>query len=213
MPKIHELLANLQTKLPILSAMDANTIDGLDTYLKLLTKWNKAINLTGIKDPVAIFNELIVDSFYLAEFLATLPLDLEPICYDLGAGAGLPGIPLRLIWTHGTYTLIEIRDKRAIFLAQVLAHLKLKNTFVYRGALQDYFAKQKVAPDLIISRAFWPWPKLGAFLEPRLNNGLWIVLTKEPKPQDNLPNWELVARQSYQVAKSERFFWALHKKS
>ena len=206
-------LPSLNALLPRGVQLDEQSLAKLKIYLTFLTKWNKAINLTGPKDADRIFNELILDSFYLAQFLQTLPLAENPKCYDLGAGAGLPGIPLRLVWSMGSYTLIEIKTKRALFLAQVLANLKLLNTFYYQGSFQDYFKSKNKSADLIVSRAFWPWPKLASHIEPILApKGIWIILTKNPYAEASLAKLELIASQSYQLANSTRFFWALKAK-
>ena len=45
-----------------------------------------------------------------------MPLPESPETWDLGAGAGIPGIPLRLVWDSGTFTLVEVREKRVLFL-------------------------------------------------------------------------------------------------
>lgn len=103
-----------------------------------------------------------------------------PQIWDLGAGAGLPGIPLRIFWSYGDYHLIESREKRCLFLSTVLAKLSLPCTHVYRGRAEN-FIKDKTA-QLIISRAFMPYEKMLNFVAPHIQsvNGKIIFLTLKP---------------------------------
>lgn len=96
-------------------------LPGLAEYLQLLCRWNKAMNLVGAHHWRDAMQRLVADSFHLATFLDGLPLPEDPLCWDLGSGAGLPAIPLRMAWQRGTCWLVEAREKRALFLSTVLA--------------------------------------------------------------------------------------------
>ena len=121
----------------------------LGRYVDMLAAWNRAMNLTGGRDGADILEHLVPDSFELAAFLSSGPLadaaDAAgpdgPRVLDLGAGAGLPGIPLRMVWERGEYTLVEAREKRALFLANALAALDLARTTVWRGPAEALFAR------------------------------------------------------------------------
>ena len=78
-------------------------LEPLAEYLEMLCQWNKAMNLVGPHTWQDIFGRLAVDSFHLADFLNKLDLPEAPLCWDLGAGAGLPGIPLRMVWRRGAH--------------------------------------------------------------------------------------------------------------
>lgn len=194
---------------------DKAALDGLSLYLDQLVAWNRVINLSAFESREKIFSELIVDSFYLAHFLGGLfPADAMPFSADLGAGAGLPGIPLRLLWKAGSYTMVEAREKRALFLTNALSRLKLERTNVFRGAAEKFFKIHDALkkPDCIISRAFMPWPKLASFCEAHLENtGFLIVMAKQKAPE-NLGKWRLFQDYSYPVNDKMRYFWALEKK-
>ncbi|HDQ40421.1 MAG TPA: 16S rRNA (guanine(527)-N(7))-methyltransferase RsmG [Desulfonatronum sp.] len=131
---------------------------GLDRYLQMLLKWNKRVNLVGPGSWQTILADLVADSWQLADYLETLPLPEAPRTADLGAGAGLPGIPLRLFWTAGDYHLVEIRQKRSAFLLQAVSALGLQRTFVRLQRAEQ--ALPALAPvELCLSRAFMPWPR------------------------------------------------------
>jgi len=182
--------------------------NSLAAYLGLLEKWNRSTNLVGPRQWREMFSTLVLDSFYLAGFLEGLGLPEAPLCLDLGAGAGLPGIPLRALWQRGTYHLVEVREKRAAFLRVCLGTLKLPGTFVFAGRAQD--AAQKLgAADLVLSRAFLPWPELLPLARPMLApGGTLVILANEPPP--DLPgDWRLAAEQTYEAAGKPRYFWGL----
>lgn len=195
---------------------DQTSLDGLSAYLDQLVAWNRVINLSAFESREKIMSELIVDSFYLADFLGRLfPGDAMPLTADLGAGAGLPGIPLRLLWKAGSYTMVEAREKRALFLTNVLSRLKLERVNVFRGTVEKFFAIQDAIkkPDCIISRAFMPWPKLGSLCGPHLEQtGLLVVMSSQKAPS-HLGSWQLFQDYSYPVAGKNRYLWALRKKA
>lgn len=186
---------------------------GLAAYLDLLMKWNTVMNLVGTSSWQNTARTLVVDSFHLAAFMPCLPLPENPACWDLGAGAGLPGIPLRLLWQAGEYTMVEIREKRALFLRTALAALKVPRTRTVRARAQDFFRTAPPA-NCILSRAFMPWPELLSLVAPHLAaGGLVLLLTLEDIPEENAATrgWAVCAREHYQVAGKDRYFVALER--
>ncbi|MBD5646874.1 MAG: 16S rRNA (guanine(527)-N(7))-methyltransferase RsmG [Desulfovibrio sp.] len=201
----------LEVAAPLLEALSGR----LDRYLHMLLAWNRAINLTGGRTRADILVRLIPDSFELAAFLESAPLAQIPAMtgaprvWDLGAGAGLPGIPLRMVWDRGDYTLVEPREKRALFLANALAQLDLPRTTVFRGTAEALFAHEPHGADIILSRAFMPWEKLLPFCEPGLApGGLVIIFALEAGGEIPAP-WRLCAEWAYSVGENRRWFWAL----
>jgi len=191
----------------------------LAIYLDQLMKWNKKMNLVGPTNWRTVFNTLVVDSLYLADFLTGLKLTDTPLSLDLGAGAGLPGIPLRAIWQTGDYWLVEVREKRALFMSSILGKIDLPGTNVFRGKAEDALTRlaesgNHATADLILSRAFMPWRKLLDFTYPMLReNGTLVILANTPPPdQSELPStWQLADIASYPVGKTERFFWSIRR--
>lgn len=189
-----------------------DALAGLNAYLELLLKWNKVMNLVGPQTWTELLDTLVLDSFYLAGFLDSLELPESPLAWDFGAGAGLPGIPLRMLWTRGDYHLVEAREKRALFLQTVLAACKLERTTVFRGLAQD-FMKQSGPADLVVSRAFMPWEKLLLMVRDYIApGGLVIILALTPPPL--LPfGWRLKKSMEYMLPQDKpgqpHYFWAL----
>ena len=189
-------------------ALSPSAADGLAIYLSLLLKWNQAMNLVGPSDPAVILEDLVADSLHLAAFLEELPLPEEPEAWDLGSGAGLPGIPLRLIWQKGAYTLVESRDKRSAFLQTVLAVCPLPGVRVYRGRAEEFAAGRGLA-DLVVSRAFMPWEPVLSLVSGRIApQGICLFLASAPAPPPPA-GWVLLAQRAYPAgAEGRRYFWA-----
>jgi 16S rRNA (guanine527-N7)-methyltransferase len=192
----------------------------LAVYLDQLVKWNKKMNLVGPSDWRTVFDRLVVDSLFLADFLGGLNLPDRPLCLDFGAGAGLPGIPLRVLWRRGDYWLVEVREKRATFMKSALGRLKLPATSVFLGKAEEALDRlsrsgHQATADLILSRAFMPWQKLLDFIHPMLRNkagriGTAIILANDPPPDESaVPDgWRLGDVASYPAAGGERYFWS-----
>ena len=185
----------------VLSAEEARL---LTVYLGLLVKWNSRMNLVGPATWTEILEILIQDSWHLADLLQTLtPQPGQTL--DLGAGAGLPGIPLRVFWPSGDYYLVEPRQKRAIFMEQASAHMKLPRTKVICGRMEALPAARRQA-DLIVSRAFMPWKKLLAevrgYLAPQ---GRVLVMSNETS-DESVEGYALEQVLDYTVAGKKRFF-------
>jgi 16S rRNA (guanine527-N7)-methyltransferase len=196
----------------------------LSQYLTLLLKWSRAMNLVGRATWPEVFRDLTADSLHLAEFLATLALPKAPLTLDLGAGAGLPGIPLRVLWPVGDYVLVELREKRAVFLRQAVAELQLAGGLP--GVRVVHGRAEAVAPelkllglrpraDLIVSRAFMPWPKLLPLATELLSEqGRLVVLSNEPAPSaealaETGAGFVVEASQDYPAGGKTRYFWSL----
>lgn len=182
---------------------------GLSRYLGLLLRWNQRMNLVGPGDWRTILTNLVADSWLLADFLETLPLPQAPKTVDLGAGAGLPGLPLRLFWPQGSYHLVEIRRKRTAFLLQAVSAMGLSRTWVRPQRVEQ--ALPALIPfDLCLSRAFMPWPGLLDLLRPWVHpKGLVVLMANQPPPATLTPGWSLQTLRKYPAGGKNRYFWSL----
>ncbi|MFP4213813.1 MAG: 16S rRNA (guanine(527)-N(7))-methyltransferase RsmG [Desulfohalobiaceae bacterium] len=185
-------------------------LDSLSLYLNSLLEWNRRFNLVGLKDWKGILHELILDSLYLARLLPDLKLEESGLYLDIGAGAGLPGIPLRIYWSQGTYILLEPRHKRAAFLQHMLSRLSLGSTRVKTCRLQELQPETHQA-DLILSRGFSQWQEFLCLIQPFLQpQGLALVFSSRPwRPEDQAPaGWKLCQEEEYTLLTSaRRYFW------
>jgi 16S rRNA (guanine527-N7)-methyltransferase len=187
-------------------------IDALTTYVNLVLKWNRHMNLVGPRDWKRIVHELIVDSLYLAKFLPSLNIQLNDQILDIGSGAGIPGIPLRILWKTGQYVMIEPNEKRAVFLRVVLSHLRLDNTSVEAVHLQDLFPEHFTAT-LILSRGFLKWQDFLKSVRPLLQpQGSVLIFSNHPWEEHSdktcPENWALTDQKMYTLVTNQiRYFW------
>ncbi|MCR4666460.1 MAG: 16S rRNA (guanine(527)-N(7))-methyltransferase RsmG [Desulfovibrio sp.] len=189
---------------------DEPVIKKLASHLDLLLKWNRAMNLTGLKSLEEIVRDLVLDSFHLAAFLKTLPLPQNPCTYDLGAGSGFPGIPLRTLWQDGTYHLVERGAKRAIFLRTVLASISLPKTHVQEESVELIIRKAAGSADLLVAKAFMPWKKLLEMAGPLLADNGHIVLMLAEDIEEQIPRpFKPFATHSYSVRGKKRILRSL----
>lgn len=189
--------------------LDPAQARGLAVYLGELFKWNRKMNLVGAGGWRRAMAELVADSWRLADFLNKLDLPAEPLSLDIGAGAGLPGVPLRLFWRAGEYVMVEPRQKRAAFLNFILSRLDLPETRVVNSRAEDLGPEFKNA-DLVLGRAVRPWPEFlrmcGGLLAP---GGRCVVFAGAPAPGGDVPpGFSLGPTASYEAAGKKRYFWS-----
>lgn len=141
-------------------ALDAATADRLLDYLGLLVRWNRAYNLTAVRDPEAMVTRHLLDS------LAVLPhLPSCPRLLDIGSGPGIPGMLLAACRPDTEVTLVDSNLKMTRFAATARRELGLANVSVRRERVEQLDAE--AAFDCIISRAFASladFVRLGALL-------------------------------------------------
>ncbi len=121
-------------------------------YLALLMKWNKAYNLTAIRDPQEMVSRQLLDS------LSILPLVRGKQILDVGTGAGLPGIPLAVCMPDASFTLLDSNGKKTRFVQQAKMELGLDNVEIYQGRVESFEATNSF--DTITTRAFAALPKI-----------------------------------------------------
>jgi 16S rRNA (guanine527-N7)-methyltransferase len=120
--------------------------------LSLISKWNKAYNLTAIVDPKKMVTHHLLDS------LAIQPYIQGHLILDVGTGAGLPGIPLAIANPNKRFVLLDSLQKRITFLQQVIYDLQLENVTVVQARVEDYQNDENF--DQIITRAFASLPEM-----------------------------------------------------
>lgn len=116
-------------------------------YVALIAKWNKVYNLTAVREPEAMVTQHLLDS------LAVLPhLGAAKSLVDVGAGAGLPGIPLAIARPDLQVTLSDSNHKKTTFMQQACVELGLTNAKVVCERVERVQLPEKA--DAVISRAF-----------------------------------------------------------
>jgi 16S rRNA (guanine527-N7)-methyltransferase len=115
-------------------------------YLGLLEHWNRAYNLTAVRDPVEMVTRHLLDS------LSVLPWVRGQRLLDAGSGAGLPGVPVAIARPDLDVTLLDSSGKKVRFLNHVRRELGLQNVHPVQSRLEEYEPPDGF--DAIVSRAF-----------------------------------------------------------
>lgn len=113
------------------AAVDAAAEGRLMAYLRLMAKWNRTYNLTAIRDEAEMVSHHLLDSLTLAPYVQGLDA-----LADVGSGAGLPGIPLALVFPELKITSIETVTKKVAFQQQAKIELKLANFTVLSARVE-----------------------------------------------------------------------------
>ena len=131
-------------KLPI--SLHDDQAGQLVQYLLLLEKWNKAFNLTSIRQIDEMLERHLVDSLSIAHYIE------ESCILDVGTGPGLPGIPLSIMYPEKTIHLLDSNGKKTRFLQQAKIELGLSNIHIVKSRVESFQPEAQF--DAIISRAF-----------------------------------------------------------
>jgi 16S rRNA (guanine527-N7)-methyltransferase len=118
-------------------------------YTQELYKWNKAYNLTAIRNPEAMLKLHVLDSLSVVKNLAKLK---PKRIIDVGTGGGLPGIILAIMWPEVRVDLLDTNGKKTRFLNQCKHNLGLTNVLVLNKRVEQHQPDQ--AYDIVTSRAF-----------------------------------------------------------
>lgn len=112
----------------------------------LLNKWNKAYNLTSVRDPMDMLIKHILDSIVVSPYLQ------DQHFIDVGTGPGLPGLPLAIINPDKHFVLLDSLGKRISFIRNAVRELELTNVEPVLSRVEEYQPEKKF--DGILSRAF-----------------------------------------------------------
>ncbi|MFT4998500.1 MAG: 16S rRNA (guanine527-N7)-methyltransferase [Flavobacteriales bacterium] len=151
-------------------ALDSEQKKKLVDYVKLLSHWNKAYNLTAVRDEGEMMVKHILDSLSVVPFFA----GRESII-DIGSGAGLPGVPLAICYPMAAITTVDSNGKKTRFMQHVVTHLGLSNITVLNKRAEQLAAEKKY--DAVTSRAFTSLTDMLAKTNHLLQNkGLFLAM-------------------------------------
>jgi len=154
-------------------------------YVQLLDKWNKAYNLTSVRDPMEMLVKHILDSLVVSPHL------VGERFIDVGTGPGLPGIPLAIMHPDKEFVLLDSLGKRIRFLKQVIHDLKINNVLPVQSRVEEFDPESGF--DGVLSRAFASMTDMVNWCQhlPKPNGGVFLAL-KGVLPDDEitlLPEW------------------------
>ena len=150
-------------------------------FIRLLAKWNKAYNLTAIRDPTEMVTKHLLDS------LAILPYVRGREIIDVGTGPGLPGIPLSLVCGNDHFTLLDSNSKKTRFVTQAVMELGIRNVTVVQSRAETY--KPAHPYDVVIARAFAGIKELLQRVQHLCAPGTRVIAMKGQYPEDEMEGW------------------------
>jgi 16S rRNA (guanine527-N7)-methyltransferase len=169
-------------------------------YLILLIKWQKSHRLIGSSEPMWIVEHLFLDSLL---FLKVLPSTISKVL-DLGSGAGLPGLPIKIVRSDLDVTLAESRRRRASFLSSAVRELALSRTRVVSRRLEDRASELEGRFDAVVMRCAGDVNELMP-LASRLATRGGVVIAAGPPEARRLSVGDWVEIQSWIPGKTRRF--------
>lgn len=149
-------------------------------YLKELLEWNKKVNLTAITDPEEIRIKHFEDSLAL---LKVIQLTDQSVI-DVGAGAGFPGLPIKIVCPEIKLTLLEATRKKAEFLKHIVETLSLKDVEIIWGRAEDIAKQKREFFDIAVSRAVAKLNVLCEYCLPFVKVGGTFAAYKEEKVEE-----------------------------
>jgi 16S rRNA (guanine527-N7)-methyltransferase len=154
-------------------------------YVELLNKWNKAYNLTSVRDPMDMMVKHILDSIIVSTHLQGKRF------IDVGTGPGLPGIPLSIMNPDCEFFLLDSLGKRIRFIKQVVHELGIDNVTPVQSRVEEYQPEEKF--DAVLSRAFASMTDMVEWCHhlPKEQSGVFLALKgQHPRDEmDQLPDW------------------------
>ncbi|MEN9581843.1 MAG: hypothetical protein RJA70_4852 [Pseudomonadota bacterium] len=194
LPRIRRVVDELRpSDFPEPRTPEADCLETLERYLRLITEWNARMDLTAARNPAELVDLFIADAWFLHQALGAETGQALGSCVDVGTGAGAPGLPLKVFTPALPVTLVEPLTKRVAFLRTALGTLQLPGLQVRRARSEELSAGQF---EIAISRATLgpeQWLAEGARIATRQ---VWVLLAKEAPPAREgwLPDLDITYR-------------------
>ena len=160
----------------------AQQAEQFQTYMELLLEWNEKMNLTAITEPKAVAVKHFLDSILLLPYL-----EKGNTLIDVGTGAGLPGVPLKIMRPQIQLTLLDSLNKRLVFLKDVMDHLGLEGEILHARAEEGGRQKAlRIQFANATARAVAPLNLLCEYCLPFLQMGGVFLAMKGPDPEEEI---------------------------
>ena len=171
----------------------------LEKYYNMLIEWNNKINLTRITNKEDAYLKHFYDSLTVVRIQKLE--EINNIC-DVGTGAGIPGIILKIFYPHLKLTLIDSKEKKLKFIDEVIKELNLKDTKTVHTRAEEY--KEKY--DLVVSRAVANIETLLKYTMHLLNKDGKLIAMKGDIDKELTKDVEKNIQKKYNIIKIDKFY-------
>jgi len=161
-------------------AIFADRVELARRYVRALATDGVVRGLIGPREPARVWSRHVLNSAAVAQLIGE-----GATVVDIGSGAGLPGIPLAIVRTDLSVTLVEPLERRVRFLQEIVEALQLTNCRVIRGRAEDVLADAGGA-DVVTSRAVAPLHRLVGWSAPLIRNDGWLLAMKGTSAREEL---------------------------
>lgn len=155
-------------------------------YLALLQKWNKVYNLTAVRGPTEMVTHHLLDSLAAIQPLLRQTAGRPVKLLDVGSGGGLPGVVIAITCPHIGVSCVDTVGKKAAFIQQAAATLKLPNLRGVHARVESLKAEEGGGFDVVCSRAFASLADFVTWSRPALKPGAVWMAMKGKHPEDEL---------------------------
>ncbi|MFO0699712.1 MAG: 16S rRNA (guanine(527)-N(7))-methyltransferase RsmG [Nitrospira sp.] len=179
--------------------IEPNQVQLFLVYLKQLRIWNQSFNLTAITKDEDVIIKHFIDSLAA---LKAVSIGQGSHILDVGAGAGFPGIPLKIARPDLFVTLIEPVHKKSAFLHFIVGVLRLRNVDLFQGTVELFIDSHRNSTryDYITTRALNPSLIFRAAKNLLNVSGKAIIYSSKPLVPASLPNeWSFVSNYTFEL--------------
>jgi 16S rRNA (guanine527-N7)-methyltransferase len=149
-------------------------------YFEELTDWNQRMNLTAITEYEKVQTLHFLDSLTVAAAWMPTESKPHPRVIDIGTGAGVPGVPLKIIFPQIRLTLMDSTNKKITFLNHLKQRLGLNDIEVVSGRAEELARQQyRESYDLVLARGLAPMPTLAELTIPFCKIAGKVILHKK----------------------------------
>lgn len=163
-------------------ALTSKQKNQFDIYAKELVEWNKKMNLTAITEELEIYEKHFLDSI-----LPALYFKFSGNICDVGAGAGFPSIPMKIVFPDLNVTIVEPLGKRIQFLKHLTQALNIEVTLENKRS-EDYVLEKRAFFDIVCARAVANLTILSEICIPLVKQGGYFIALKAQSGEEELTN-------------------------
>jgi len=158
-------------------------VEQFEYYYDKLVTYNEKVNLTAITEKEDVYIKHFLDSIISAPFLK----ENAKVC-DIGAGAGFPSLPLKIVRPDLNVVMVDSLNKRIVFLEELIKELNLKNIKAVHNRAEDFAINNKEKFDVVVARAVASLNTLCEYCLPLIKVGGYFYAYKSGDILDELNN-------------------------